>query len=83
MFVVSKRNIVLPGPDGQKFRMDKEYMGPVPEWAEKSVYLKALIEDGKVIVSAGGKKKRGPKSEEPPRRSEPAEDSSKPADEEP
>ena len=50
MNVLSKRNIILPGPDGQKFRLKKGYEGPVPAWAEKSAYLKALVKDKKVSV---------------------------------
>lgn len=51
MFVVSKRNIILPGPNGEKFRMPRDFMGEVPAWAEKSKYLRALVADGKVIIS--------------------------------
>ena len=51
MLVVSKRNIILPGPNGERFHMARDYMGPVPGWAEKSAYFRALVEDGKVIVS--------------------------------
>lgn len=57
MFVVSKRNIILPGPDGEKFHMPRDYMGPVPAWAEESAYLKALAADGKVIISDSGRDK--------------------------
>lgn len=80
MFVVSKRNIILPGPDGEKFRMPRDYMGPVPAWAEESAYLKALAEDGKVIISASGrdrdveaaekkrkKAQKAPKEDDPPK----------------
>lgn len=79
MFVVSKRNIILPGPNGEKFRMPRDYMGPVPAWAEESAYLKALAEDGKVIISDSGrdkdidaaekkrkKNKKTPKEDDPP-----------------
>lgn len=79
MFVVSKRNIILPGPNGEKFRMPRDYMGPVPAWAEESAYLKALAEDGKVIISDSGrdkdidaaekkrkKDKKTPKEDDPP-----------------
>lgn len=71
MFVVSKRNIILPGPNGEKFHMPRDYMGSIPTWAENSAYLKALEADGKVIIStssrdkdidASEKKKRGKKS---------------------
>ena len=51
MFVISRRSIILPGPDGAKFHMPRDYMGPVPAWAEDSPYLKALAKDGKVVLS--------------------------------
>ena len=57
MFAVSKRNIILPGPNGEKFHMPRDYMGPVPEWAEGSAYLKALAADGKVVLSDSGRDK--------------------------
>lgn len=63
MFVVSNRNIVLPSPNGEKFRMVKGYMGPVPAWAEDSAYLNALVADGKVIVSESGADKDFAKKE--------------------
>ena len=66
MIVVSKRNILLPGPNGEKFQMPRDYMGPVPDWAEKSAYFRALVEDGKVIVSESRKKKEKAPPEEPP-----------------
>lgn len=76
MFAVSNRNIILPGPDGERLRMPRGWMGPLPAWAEKSTYLAALAVDGKVILSTGGtdkeleaggrrKKNRNP-AEEPP-----------------
>lgn len=80
MFVVSKRNIILPGPNSEKFHMPRDYMGPVPAWAEESAYLKALAEDGKVIISDSGgdkdieeaeknrrkKARKAPKKDDPP-----------------
>ena len=57
MIVVSRRNLVIPGPNGERFRMEKDYMGPVPAWAEESSYLKALAKDGKVLLSSAGEKK--------------------------
>ena len=68
MFVVSKRNIVLPGPNGEKFRMAKDYMGPVPAWAEDSAYLKALAADRKVIISESGTDKDFGKKEKKPKK---------------
>lgn len=58
MVVLSKRNIILPGPDGRKFLLRKDYVGPVPEWAEGSAYLNALIADGKVIIPEDRKGKK-------------------------
>lgn len=77
MIVVSKRNILLPGPNGEKFQMPRDYMGPVPDWAEKSAYFQALVSDGKVIVSAGkplAGKGRGPKKPAAPPEDPPQED---------
>lgn len=78
MFVVAKRNIILPGPNGEKFRMEKDYMGPVPAWAEGSDYLKALAADGKVIISESGtdkdfskKDKNSKKPPKPPKTDKP------------
>lgn len=58
MFVVSKRNIIIPSPDGsQQFRMAKGFMGEVPDWAGKTAYFKALAADGKIVASRSGKDK--------------------------
>lgn len=51
MFIVSNRNIILPGPNGERFHMPRGWMGTLPAWAEKSAYLAALAADGKVILS--------------------------------
>lgn len=52
MFVVSKRNIIIPSPDGsQAFRLPKDFVGDVPAWVSDSPYFKGLVSDGKIIVS--------------------------------
>ena len=52
MFVVSKRNIIIPSPDGsQAFRLPTDFMGDVPAWVSDSPYFKGLVSDGKIIVS--------------------------------
>lgn len=52
MFVVSKRNIIIPSTDGsQAFRLPKDFMGDVPAWVSDSPYFKGLVSDGKIIVS--------------------------------
>ena len=66
MFIVSKRNIILPGPDGQKLHIPKDYMGEIPSWAAKSDYFKALVKDGKIIVSKSKKDRDVQTAEEPP-----------------
>ncbi|MDE7261889.1 MAG: hypothetical protein K2N78_07530 [Oscillospiraceae bacterium] len=65
MNVFAKRNIIIPGPNGEKFRLNKDQGAALPAWAEKSAYLKALEKDGKVILSDSGRK-RPKKPAEPP-----------------
>lgn len=69
MNVFSKRNIIIPGPNGEKFRLNKDQGATLPAWAENLPYLKALEKDGKVILSDGGRKKpkkpAGPPKEPP------------------
>lgn len=56
MFVVSKRNIIVPSQDGaREFPLPKGFMGEVPAWVSKSPYFKSLVNDGKVIVSKSKK----------------------------
>ena len=51
-FVVSNRNIVIPSPDGrERVKLPRGFMGAVPDWAPKTDYFKALVADGKLIVS--------------------------------
>lgn len=51
-FVVSNRNIVIPSPDGrERVKLPKGFMGAVPDWASETAYFKALVADGKLIVS--------------------------------
>lgn len=52
MFVMSTRNIIIPSPDGKEsVRLRRGEMGPVPAWAAKTAYFKALVADGKIVVS--------------------------------
>lgn len=54
MFVISRRNIILPGPDGSKgYRIPKGYMGDIPDWAAKSGYFQELAADGKIVIPSG------------------------------
>ena len=58
MVIVSKRNIVIPSPDGKtSFTLHRDFVGEVPTWVSKTDYFKALVDDGKIIVSKGKKEK--------------------------
>ena len=64
MFVMSKRNILIPSPDGtESVRLQRGEVAAVPEWASKTAYFKALLEDGKLLAADGaeekGRKRRG------------------------
>ena len=52
MFVLSKRNIILPAPDGSAaVRLRAGMMETVPDWAAETPYFKALVRDGKIVPS--------------------------------
>ena len=52
MFVLSKRNIVIPAPDGStSVRLRAGMMETVPDWAAETEYFKALVADGKIVPS--------------------------------
>ena len=52
MFVVSKRNIEIPAPDGSTVvRLRAGLMETVPDWAVNTEYFKALVGDGKIVPS--------------------------------
>lgn len=51
MFVLSKRNIDLPGPGGV-VHLSRGQLADVPAWAADTAYFKALVADGKIVPSA-------------------------------
>ena len=52
MLVLSKRNIVIPAPDGTaSVRLRAGLMETVPDWAAETDYFKALVADGKIVPS--------------------------------
>ena len=52
MFVLSKRNIIIPAPDGSTaVRLAREQLAEVPDWAVKTEYFQALVADGKIVPS--------------------------------
>ena len=51
MFVLSKRNVDLPGPGGV-VHLSRGQLADVPSWAVDTAYFKALVADGKIVPSA-------------------------------
>ena len=50
MFILSKRNIILPSPDGkQSVRVARDFVGEIPDWAAQISYFRALVADGKIV----------------------------------
>lgn len=57
MLVLSKRNIIIPAPDGSAaVRLRAGLMETVPDWAAEAPYFKALVADGKVVPSGAADK---------------------------
>lgn len=58
MFIVANRNIILPSADGsQSIRVERGFMGNIPDWAAKTPYFNALVKDGKIAVPKSKKDK--------------------------
>lgn len=52
MLVLSKRNIVIPAPDGStSVRLRAGLMEIIPDWAANTPYFRALVADGKIVPS--------------------------------
>lgn len=50
MFVLSKRNIILPAPDGSAaVRLARGQMTEIPDWAAETDYFRGLVRDGKLV----------------------------------
>lgn len=49
MFIVAKRNVILPSADGtQHHRVERGFIGEIPDWAARTPYFDALVKDGKI-----------------------------------
>ena len=58
MFIMCKRNIIIPSPDGKiSKKLYKGYVGSVEDWVTKTDYFKALVADKKIIVTETAKDK--------------------------
>lgn len=52
MFIMSKRNIIIPSPDGKMSKkLHKGYVGEVEDWVTKTDYFKDLVADKKIIIT--------------------------------
>lgn len=50
MFVLSKRNVIVPAPDGSTaIALRRDVMTDIPEWAAQTDYFQALVRDGKIV----------------------------------
>ena len=74
MFIVSKRNILLPSPDGtQVVPVRKDFIGEIPDWAAQTPYIESLVKDGKIGVPSSSKDQQVVvEAEKPVRRKKPA-----------
>ena len=58
MFITANRNIVLPSADGtRRFKVERVFVGNIPDWAAKTAYFAALVKDGKIIAPKSKKDK--------------------------
>lgn len=66
MFILSKRNIILPSPDGcQMIRVTRDFVGEIPDWAAKTSYFNELVRDGKIVPSSAADKDLQEAAEKP------------------
>ena len=50
MFILSKRSLILPSPDGSaSVRVRRDFVGEIPDWAAGTDYFRALVADGKIV----------------------------------
>lgn len=75
MFITAKRNIILPSVDGsENYRVQRGFIGEIPDWATKTQYFQDLVKDGKIGIPASRKDKDISDVEEKPvRRRKPEE----------
>ena len=58
MFILCKRNVILPSPDGSKhYPVQRDYIGKIPDWAADTDYFRALVADGKITIPESHKDK--------------------------
>ena len=53
MFILAKRNIIIPSNARgvEPVVLKKDGFATVPDWAADTAYFRALVDDGKIVVS--------------------------------
>ena len=53
MFILAKRNIIIPSPAPgvAPVVLKKDGFATVPDWAAETAYFKALAADGKIVAT--------------------------------
>lgn len=51
MFIMSKRNLIIPC-GAEKFSAPAGYVGNIPDCFAETPYFKALVADGKIVITA-------------------------------
>lgn len=58
MVIMSKRNVIIPAPNGETGKyIPKDYIGEIDKWVTETDYFKSLVADGKIVISASIKDK--------------------------
>lgn len=67
MFIMAKRNIRLPSADGSlSHKVQRDFVGNIPDWATKTRYFKRLVSDGIIVVPESKKDKNLQDADEKP-----------------
>jgi hypothetical protein len=57
MFIVSKRNFIIPRGNGEKFSIPNQFMGEVPNDVASHWLIKAAMKDGLIVAPPSKKDK--------------------------
>lgn len=52
MFIMSKKNFLIPRADGSRYMIRKDYIGDIPEDVAKTWLVQAAIKDGSIATPA-------------------------------
>lgn len=66
MFILAKRNLILPSPDGStSVRVMRDFVGEIPQWATQTAYFEGLVKDGKIVITPKSDKETQKAAEKP------------------